>query len=75
MASTPCNSNSIWKCPLIPVGLLLSGVRASPHGEAEAAAAQQTQQQPPRLHPQAQDGNGWGAAGRLSRPSAQGSDL
>lgn len=42
MAPTLCNSNSMWKCPLIPVGLLLSGVRASPHGEAEAAAAQQT---------------------------------
>lgn len=41
-ASTPCNSNSMWKCPLVPVGLLLSGMEASGHGGGEAAAAQQT---------------------------------
>lgn len=32
VAPTPCNSNSMWKCPLVPVGLLLSGVGASPRG-------------------------------------------
>lgn len=41
-APTPCNSNSMWKCPLVPVGLLLSGTGASTHGGGEPAAAQQT---------------------------------
>lgn len=38
VAPTPCNSNSMWKCPLIPVGLLLSGVGAHPCGGREEAA-------------------------------------
>lgn len=40
VAPTPCNSNSMWKCPLVPVGLLLSGVGASPRGGGHEAAAQ-----------------------------------
>lgn len=42
VAPTPCNSNSMWKYPLVPVGLLLSGVGASPHEGGEAATTQQT---------------------------------
>lgn len=41
VAPTSCNSNSMWKCPLVPVGLLLSGVEAGTHGGREATAAQQ----------------------------------
>lgn len=60
MAPTPCNSNSMWKCPLIPVGLLLSGVRASPHGEAEAAAAQQASSNLPGRAPRPRMATGGG---------------
>lgn len=42
VAPTPCNSNSMWKCPLVPVGLLLSGVGAGPRGGGEAATTQRT---------------------------------
>lgn len=46
LAATPCNSNSMWKCPLVPVGLLLSGVGASALGGGEVAAVQQTSRDP-----------------------------
>lgn len=32
LAPPPCNSNSMWKCPRVPLGLLLSGVGASTLG-------------------------------------------
>lgn len=51
MAPTPCNSNSMWKCPLVPMGLLLSRVGAHPHGGAEAAAAPQTGRNSMALRP------------------------
>lgn len=46
LAATPCNSNSMWKCPLVPVGLLLSGVGASALGGGEVAVVQQTSRDP-----------------------------
>lgn len=42
LVPTPCNSNSMWKCPLVPVGLLLSGMGTCTHGGGEVAATQQT---------------------------------
>lgn len=74
VAPTPCNSNSMWKCPLIPVGLLLSGVGAHPCGGGEEAAPSRPAGTSVAVPP-AQDGQGWWAVSRLWRPSAQGSDL
>lgn len=59
MAPTPCNSNSMWKCPLVPVGLLLSGVGVVPTEEPRPRTAEGGRQ----------------AVSRPLRPSAQGSDL
>lgn len=75
LAPAPCNSNSMWKCPLIPVGLLLSGARAGTHEEGEAGAAQQTSQDYRGDAPRPDGGGWWRAVGGLLRPSAQGSDL
>lgn len=47
MAPTLCNSNSMWKCPLVPVGLLLSGVEA---GTCRGRGATATQYARRSLH-------------------------
>lgn len=47
VAPTLCNSNSMWKCPLVPVGLLLSGVEA---GTCRGRGATATQHARRSLH-------------------------
>lgn len=74
VAPTPCNSNSMWKCPLVPMGLLLSGVGQSPR-RRRGGCHPAGQQGSPRPCYRAPDGEARWAVGRLPRPSAQGSDL
>lgn len=50
MAPTPCNSNSMWKCPLVPVGLLLSGVEAGTCRGRGATATQHARRNSMAVH-------------------------